>query len=322
MVFIAIGEVVFRLTAQEENYYYNKASNDAKLGWRTKANYQSQGTIKTKKGAEYTVDYSTIQKGFRHFDKLDSLKKRLLVVGDSYTQAVEVNSAAMYGRVLADSLDLALYNYGQAGYGTLQQAMLIEEVFDTIQPDLVILQMCSNDFVDNHAPMEYNSNYRVGLRRPYLTMSGEIDYVLPVARWKRIIKKSKFASLILKKFLNATAQADKTTQYQIQELGKEYLPYGQSYQITGQILDRIQSKVGQTPLLALLLVNGKPYEQDLVTLCAERGIPYALEPFKTLLKAQWDGKDVKTSDGYHFTPLGHQIIAEGLIPEVKNLIQE
>jgi len=104
----------------------------------------------------------------------------VLFIGDSYTHAVEVSRTKTYYEILATYLPFECFAYGAAGYGTLQEYLLLEKYMNIIDPDNIILQLCSNDIIDNYSAMEKISTYKVGKKRPYLNKYGDIIYETPL----------------------------------------------------------------------------------------------------------------------------------------------
>ena len=129
-------------------------------------------------GNRYLIEYKTNKDGFRLFGNLKNNKKRkVMFVGDSFTHAVQVSNNKTYYGILGDALPIEVFAYGGGGYGTLQEFMIINKWLDVVKPDMVILQYCSNDFINNHFELELRSNRNNnGMRRPYLTNRDKIVY--------------------------------------------------------------------------------------------------------------------------------------------------
>ena len=216
---------------------------------------------------------------------------------------------------------MELFCFGQAGYGTYQQLLFIEEQLDKIEPDFILIQMCDNDFIDNYAALEYTSNYKVGVRRPYLDGNGELYYRIPIPSWKQVLGKSKFLDLLIKKLEVIFYDVNKVAQYQIAEGTSPYKPYEESKVITGQILDKMKTTFGDIPYLIYLVANADPYKKDLIKLCEERAMPYTMKPLDTLYLRDKERLDVRSSDGYHWTELGHRVVGEILVGEVENILK-
>jgi len=318
LAIVCVGEIILRIISEPEGPYYKKAKLDNDLGWRTKAFYNEDYKINTTLGEQYSVKFETTHKGFRHFGNVNSTKKKLLVIGDSYTQAVEANTDSIYAKHLADSLNLELFSYGQAGYGTYQQLLILTEFIDTINPDMVIVQMCDNDFIDNYAPLEYTSNYKVGVERPYLDINGNHFTQVAKPRYQRFLDKSLFLGGIRKRIETLFHKKEKLAQHQIGLKGLKYKPYKESKDITGVILDELKKTIDDVPILLFLVANFEPYRADLIDLCIQKNIPYSISPIDELKKLENNKVDIRTDDGYHWSEIGHRKIAEFLISDVNS----
>jgi len=77
-------------------------------------------------------------------------RARVLVLGDSYTFGWAVADDEPYARVLAGLLEqgelpVEVVNAGTPGYNTVQQAALLEELWERVRPDIVVLGFVMND---------------------------------------------------------------------------------------------------------------------------------------------------------------------------------
>jgi len=80
----------------------------------------------------------------------DGAHTRVLVLGDSYTFGWAVGEDEPFARVLEDLLDrndrpVEVINAGTPGYNTVQQAALLDELWERVRPDLVVLGFVMND---------------------------------------------------------------------------------------------------------------------------------------------------------------------------------
>ncbi len=84
---------------------------------------------------------------------------RIVVLGDSFSEAIQVDAAAAYWNVLEQQLSgcpslaektVEVINFGVGDYGTAQQYLTLQEKALAYQPDLVLLQIFTgNDLVNN-----------------------------------------------------------------------------------------------------------------------------------------------------------------------------
>ena len=166
VVFIT-GEVAIRLVHAFKNSISDSMPRrlievDADQGWRPVADYFYQGELVDAAGAAYPVTITTNSEGYRSYgDTFVEGKKKVLFLGDSYTHAMQVSNDNTYHHILASELGLESFSIGVNGYGTLQQLLLLDKVLEDIRPDMVVLQFCPNDFINNHYVLEQNDSYNV-----------------------------------------------------------------------------------------------------------------------------------------------------------------
>src|SRR5918999_671475 len=77
---------------------------DGRLGWKATADYQVRYRVRSGAGAEQTVTYSSVRKGFRVFGDVNSTRPKLLIIGDSFTQAVNMPTDKTYPALLSKAL--------------------------------------------------------------------------------------------------------------------------------------------------------------------------------------------------------------------------
>ncbi len=319
---VLAGELITRLcNTYDTQQYSDKSQIDEILGWKPKANYQARYQMVEfgEDARKYDVSYTTSEHGFRQWGDVNSSKHKILFVGDSYVQSVEVSDEKTFYHIIGDSLDIEVFAFGQAGYGTLQQKIILDQYVGIINPDLILLQTCDNDLIDNHAPLEYNSSYKVGLRRPYYDKKGNISYHKAMPRWQEIIDKFKFLGVLRKKIMNTVADKDaKSSQVLMAELGEDYIPYKESLEITKKVLEDIKSSLGETSIVAWSASAYEPQLTAFETMSLAAGIPFEAHMGKRIQEYKWGGKNVLTQDGYHWSELGQEKIAEMLIKTISS----
>lgn len=93
----------------------------------------------------------------------------------------------MYYEVIRRNLNAEIFVYGCGAHGTLQEFLALDKYFDRIKPNLVVLQVCDNDFINNSWQLEglaaYYNDRRIW---PYL-INGQIEYRYPRAFGKLIV---------------------------------------------------------------------------------------------------------------------------------------
>lgn len=137
----------------------------AGIGWQPVANASMDADVP----GFGRVRYHTGRGGFRLFGDPQTSKPKVLVLGDSFTEAVMVSDGeTYYHRLAAARPDIEVFAIGGAGYGELQEYMLLDEWVDTIRPDLVLLQIHPNDLINNSHALESRSTTNNNqMTRPY-----------------------------------------------------------------------------------------------------------------------------------------------------------
>ncbi len=323
-IIVLVGEVTTR-AIDKPTEYSNKSVIHDQLGWVPKQDYSSTYNVKNygKDATSYIVDYRTEKYGFRKWGDPDSPKPIVWFIGDSFVQSVEVSNNDLFYKHIGDSLDVEIFAFGQAGYGIFQEKLILDSYIEKVNPDLIVWEVCDNDFVDDYAPLEYNSGYKVGLRRPYLNLDGSITYRKPVPRWQEFVDQSKFLALIRKKIQNTFEAKDEvTTQKLINDLNKDYKPYAESIAITKLIVASIKETTKDIPVIAFSASRFEPSLTNITDIFENSDIPFNNKIGKQVQKKTKEGPTLLSKDGYHWNPEGQKFIAEMLIPDIENAITQ
>jgi hypothetical protein len=153
-VFVAtvIGEVALRAIGFSAPIWWQP---DEQLGWRLRPG--AKGWSDTEGRAYVQVSPA----GFR--DRTHDLHKpmnayRIAVLGDSYAEAMQVEFKATFWWQLQEKLaacaprgrEVEVMNFGVSGYGTAQEALVLESTAIKYRPDMVLLAFTNgNDLADN-----------------------------------------------------------------------------------------------------------------------------------------------------------------------------
>jgi len=128
---------------------------DSVLGWKNKP--RERGWLTTKEG-KFWVEINSF--GLRDKEiSLSKRKKRILVLGDSFTWGYGVNQ----GETFSDELEklfenkVEVINAGVTGYGTDQEFLYLVNEGYKFKPDIVLLVFAFNDLAwDNQAIIAYS----------------------------------------------------------------------------------------------------------------------------------------------------------------------
>ncbi|MEO1259722.1 MAG: SGNH/GDSL hydrolase family protein [Bacteroidota bacterium] len=302
---------------------YNSVVPDKKLGWKPKPFYFFEGHLKDLSNQEYSVSFQLDKNGFKTFGDSNSLKYKTLYIGDSYTAGIEVSTEKTFYSLLKDSLEMEIFAFGQAGYGTLQEYLILDRWIDRINPDLIVWQFCCNDFIDNYAPLEIKCGYKIGKRRPYLNKSGNIYYQRPLSYWQKIKEKILFYRWLedhwhpfkKKVFGKDRLQGEDF----IETWREEYGPFNQSVLITDLILKKLKKRLTENKKIIAFAADYYPAQIEAAKkIFDHHDIPFYTAPAEAIVAHQTN-VNCRAADGYHWNEQGHQVVAAALFPYISEI---
>lgn len=220
---------------------------DSRICWRATEYFSFEGKLRDAVGKEYHAEITTNKYGFRLFGDLKSDKPRILFIGDSFTHALDVSDDKTYYALISTRLkDYEVFAYGVGGYGTLQEMLILDEFWDIINLNILVLQFCCNDFVNNNYFLERSSFINNnGNYRPYFDQTGSIFYnnprhsILPHS----LISFSRLFALIDYKIAIILAKTyGAITIEKMIEKGEFNENYKQSVMITNKLFNMIKDK--------------------------------------------------------------------------------
>lgn len=153
---VVVLSIVFCLAALEGAirvysalYFPRMMLLDKTLGWRHAPNVSKPFVN------EFGENVLTIQNEYGHRGKTYPLAKtpgkyRALVLGDSFTEAVQVSEGDLFtAQIEASHPEFEVVNAGVGGYGTIQEYLYLAKEGLQFHPDLVLLMVFENDLSDN-----------------------------------------------------------------------------------------------------------------------------------------------------------------------------
>ena len=328
---LCVGEVALRIYHHRtygidflSDANHGLLSKDATLGWKMSPNLSYATRARDALNKTYAVEVRTDQRGFRQYGNPRADKTRLLVIGDSFTAALDVsNDKTYYGVMKAALPDVELFAYGAGGYGSLQEFMLLDEQIDAIRPDLIVWQFYENDFLDNDVGLDMlKSLYNTGMPRPYLGQDGGVTYryatygalffplPAPIAENTRLLKLLNARLAVLANRLSRRAPVSE----QIARQGAAHAGFQRAESTTRRIMEKVRQRAGATPVYLFPLTDRQPYHEAIRTICQAVGIRFVDSVTQGLREQESRiPKSTRAADGEHLNETGNRIVAETLI---------
>lgn len=303
---------------------------DDELGWRHTPNARRVFVNEFGDAAE------VVQNAYGHRGRSFPLERRpdrfrILVLGDSFTEGVQVGEDALFTALLErGNPRLEVINAGVAGYGTVQQYLYLLRDGLAHQPDLVLLMIFENDLTDNclsayagFGPRPY-ALFRDGSLRIMRQRDARefLKYVLPVP-FADTLNRHSLLFYVLNDQVYRRLRADEMHARQAADR-KRTGDCGR-YEVLFGLLDEIAATLdARGSRLALVLIPSR--EQ------AERGSAPVLQPIidygartrlPTLSLLPRFSREIASQPYFrtdiHWTARGHQLAAEEISAFLANL---
>ena len=300
------GEVVVRVFGHTLVY-----EPDPVLGWRPKAGLTATFDVQDAVGDRHAVEHVTVQHGFRVFGDTTSARPRVLFVGDSFTADPATSRADAYFGVATRKLPVEVFAIGGGGYGTLQEVMLVEPLLAVVQPDVLVLQYCTNDLLDNSFDAESRLSHVRNMKnlRPYQVGDDMVYRMSPHHPYRllldhsRLFRKIDIELMKLQYRLQDTARLQPTPQER-----------ARSAEITTRLMSRLAAAVpAARRKLSISCNTADPGEQALwQSMARQSGFEPLPSVSETVEAAERAGSMVRLQDGFHWNRLGHRLAGEEL----------
>lgn len=274
---------VLREGASERSLTYQ---HDPELGWSPIPN--SSGPVTTARTIQ--VQHNSI--GFRDIEYTPDARPAILFIGDSFVWGVDAEANERFTDLLRARISShRIVNAGVSGYGTDQQYLLLKRIWPAIRPATVVLIFCtSNDRLDNTSNVRYD-----GYRKPYFLASPNGVLELrgqPVPKSRQLYIKHDW--LVRNLWLARVAA------FAYVELQHPLLSVPDTTEALVTEIHKFVTAQGARLVVGLQLSDGKLIEH----LNRER-IPFAV----------FDGAEAYSErHGSHWTPNGHRLVAERMLP--------
>jgi lysophospholipase L1-like esterase len=258
---------------------------DAELGWfpvpNSDVSFTGMRTIR--------VRHNSL--GLRDIEPDTTPKRTIAFIGDSFVWGYDAEQNERFTEILRGKLPgERIINAGVTAYGTDQEYLLLRRLWDRLNPDVVVLMVCTdNDRKDNTANTRQDGPYK-----PYFDMAKGAFAGIPVP-WSRHLY---FAD-------NWLAQHSWVFRVAVSAYVLIAHPPVSVPDPTERLIAMMKEFVESKG--AKFLVGLQFREPALEAALAAMKIPYT----------SFDGAEHEFGDGDHWTPKGHQQVAERLLTLLK-----
>jgi lysophospholipase L1-like esterase len=259
---------------------------DAELGWFPVPNSDVSFTgIRT-----IRVQHNSL--GFRDIEHGTAPKPTIAFIGDSFVWGYDVEQNVRFTELLRAKMpEQRIINAGVTAYGTDQEYLLLRRLWDRIRPDVVVLMVCvDNDRKDNTANTRQDGPYK-----PYYDLAQGAFKGIPVP-WSRHLH---FADNWLAR--NSWVFRVAVSAY-VLIAHRPVRVADPTERLIGMMKEYVESK-GAKHLVGLQF-----REPALDTALTAMKIPYT----------SFDGAEHEFGDGDHWTPKGHEFVADRLLTLMKD----
>jgi GDSL-like lipase/acylhydrolase family protein len=259
---------------------------DADLGWAPVPNAQATFT------GSRTVSVQNNSIGLRDIEHDGGGRPRILFIGDSFTWGFDVETKDRFTEILRTKLPQAdIVNAGVPGYGTDQEYLLLERIWDAIKPDVVVLIYCSdNDRFDNTQNIRYDGYYK-----PYLVQAadGRSEFHgRPVPKSRRVYFVDNW--LVRNLWLARVA----VSAYVEVSVPRVTVP-----DPTERLVAMMRDLAAARGAKFLVGVQSREHDPRIGPFLDAQGIP----------NTSFDGAESFDDFGYHWTPKGQAFVADALL---------
>jgi len=269
----------------------------------------------------------TDKNGFRAYGDINTKsKKKVLFIGNSPTLAIDVSNDKTYYEILAKELPIEVFAYGGGGFNNIQEYIVLDEFIDVIKPDIIIWQLCRDNFGGNFYDYTLMSEVTNAQTTPYMTKEGELFYAIPrpIGYIHKLSNYSRLLYFLLtrrvddKIYRMNQGEFDKIKKEMALE-GKNHPYYKESIEIMNEIVKKFRIRAKDSKIFAFCVDGSDMFLYDELKVILERnnidfidGIPSAIT------EADKDMFLARASDKAHWNEYGHKIVADKIKEYLSN----
>jgi lysophospholipase L1-like esterase len=289
------------------------------VGWATKKNYTKNFNLVDYYKNKYEGLYKTNTFGAREVGSPNS-KKKILVIGDSFTMDAHTSNSSSWFGILQRGLEseyrknFTISAIGGGGYGTNQQYLIADKFVreSNFDPDVVILQFCVNDFMNNSHDWEsQTSNYGQFLRRPYYVDNNHLFY--HNFFFTKIVRSKLFSKLKLPNYL-ILVYSIFDEKYSATIIDKSIKD--NSVLLTQELLVKLKNLFKTNHVYAFNCKEANIYPENTWSKTLNNsGYTVFKTPSKNLKMIE-NTEEIFFRDGGHYNELGNKVMGKAILTEI------
>ncbi|MBF0446326.1 MAG: hypothetical protein HQL68_12130 [Magnetococcales bacterium] len=300
------------------------------LGWSPKAN----STKLHKKNGDFAATYTINSLGYRgklHGQNHTPGVFRIVLLGDSVGFGWGVDDQQTYGARLETILpEVEVINLAVSGYGTDQELLRLKSEGINFQPDLVILHVVDNDFLEIRRPFMYQrakpyflqgDDNKLELNNVPVKSYGSLaryyyDSSLPLPFREWLAWNSYAYTFFNKRYREFMARAQKATGITTTAIREgETTPKNQAWQLFKNLVEEINFELRKKNIKGLIIHASA----NLNSSAKMAELPLPTLNLYPLLYELHTKKEVSFPNDGHWNPFGHKLVAEKLAEELIRL---
>lgn len=303
---------------------------DDRLGWRHAKD--SKKTFVNEFGEKVLVVQNAYgNRGMPYRRDMDNGSYRVLAVGDSFTEGVQVSEQDLFTRQmeLSDS-GLEVTNVGVGGYGTIQEYLYIAEEGLRFNPNVLMLMFYENDLTDNclsyypgFGPRPYAKLVNGKLEIIETLDSSEYEkFILPVP-FRMFLNDHSYFYYFLNSRIYQPLLARRMKEMQQADLRK--IDTDKRFKVFFGVLDKLRTLLARrgVDLLVVLIPTADEVAKGssqsasaIAEFCRAESIDCVslLEKFRRETAA---GKQLYFTEDIHWTKAGHHVAAQEIVDHLQ-----
>lgn len=246
---------------------------------------------------------------FPHKELKGSGHLKILVIGDSFTQARGLSEGkAYYDYLLPLASDLKVYGIG--AYGSYQEYLLLKRVLSSFSADIVLWQFCPNDFINNVPELErmFHSSLHV-IDRPFLMGDESSKFGYEIFPDLKMIRSLNSSRLFL--YLYQTWQVTHLPKLTMKP--EDAIKSSSSLETTEKIFKKItESLPPKSRFYMFTTETSLPLVSEFNRLTKKTNIS-VIPVAEKLLSEKEKGQSLLGADQYHWNELGHRFVGDEIL---------